>query len=1024
MDNEVHFIQGLQHGYEGLGDLLDGPVQKKRQAYMKQMRVSQKEVDREWLAARRRGYGLTGWKPGVQLDFEMRQEIARTWLLAGMRGLPDNFVTAGLNLPPEDERKTLHAYLILEKMHSAGKTAVADDPALWRVSRAQRKRMLSAEELEKRKKDEENEEYRRRVKTRADPTRPDIGREMRANQHLRRYFHIFKEQRVIAISNVPFIPNLPPPKHTKRLRTDGRYGRHEASLYAQMHMPGQWHMPFSPAPTGVHKNPAKDLAWLVIDFDDENLVHYEGVDMYTVTKVLRDALNNTARAASEEFSYTDTLAPGAPYHAEESMRDACAHLTKHLMTKEEVLFQMAEFQRNLLELRAWAKYERALLAHRRFVRRLEVDWEHVMRPQDHQEISKDDRGVFVKDKDTANRYGHLQVPVWWLRGYHEDLVADLRRYGFEEILEVQESPFPEPETRILVAECDPTQKSWYGTVASGGQGDAQEHDEDEEDAVMDTGDDHAEAEGDAMDYEPYPAASSSVHVGDSPASPPARILALLPRDSEPPNSAHVHDEQAVSRNEDAAMQVDEGSDLEEGEVRDDQGASTSMSTGPSTPTSSAVSGKPRASIGAQPPRPPHHPPQRVVERRMLAAVAARPAPPRPLHRTPAKPSDRGHGSHPHQQRHLMVRSSDLSGPPKTKRVRAKDPTKANYWFEHLLRNAPLPRWWPTETRCPSLPDIVDTSRERMTRLHNDSNDPCKFKQFKLLHRTPRAIVFDKGEDPLIESWAVSRRYILRRVAFTGAEEMPGMDMEGWRRALKLLVVDERFDEYTKLLGLDVAFKTSANTTQAVAGAQDNEQQTIRGDDLEDNGEPLDDELFSRRVPESVLAEWREAAERGLGNDDSDSDDDYHEDDDVNAIFCEGAAEYLQAVPDAGEARLRSENERHKAEPKDWFKKPSASDVTPGITHFYEYWDNMMKPVGQTNKDFKQIQLIMECWFDYDHRYKIYFSHNAVEDGKRAVIGGRERLLKHPQVGEQADLRRQLVWEDWNGKPLPEAKIPR
>ncbi|EJD49955.1 hypothetical protein AURDEDRAFT_160979 [Auricularia subglabra TFB-10046 SS5] len=283
------------------------------------------------------------------------------------------------------------------------------------------------------------DEYRQRLPARADPARPEIGKEMRANQHLRRFYHVFEEEGLIAIANVLYMPQLPPPQSTKRLRVDGRYGPHEETLNAQMHMPGRWHMALCPAPQSAHSNLNQDMAWYEVDFDEHLFEVRAG--LYKTDHPLQGALRRAAKVQSAEFSYTTTSAPGAPYLAEVIMNSAVNHLCKHLMTKEEVLWQMAQFQRSVLELRAWSKYEKALAVHRSLVRRLAADWASVLRPADHTEISKDDRGVFVTTKEAANIYGHLQVPVWWLRGYSDELLEELKRWGLTEIPELQRSPF-------------------------------------------------------------------------------------------------------------------------------------------------------------------------------------------------------------------------------------------------------------------------------------------------------------------------------------------------------------------------------------------------------------------------------------------------------------------------------------------------------------------------------------------------------------------------------------------------------
>ncbi|EJD34216.1 hypothetical protein AURDEDRAFT_176735 [Auricularia subglabra TFB-10046 SS5] len=118
------------------------------------------------------------------------------------------------------------------------------------------------------------------------------------------------------------------------------------------------------------------------------------------------------------------------------------------MSQNEFLTHFGLLQRSVLELRGWEAYEQALAADQRLLRRIEryEDW---TRAADVGVINRDFRGVFVTDYDTANIYGHLQAPVWWLRGMSNKLLRLLKEKGFEEVFDSSELGSPVPVLDLM-----------------------------------------------------------------------------------------------------------------------------------------------------------------------------------------------------------------------------------------------------------------------------------------------------------------------------------------------------------------------------------------------------------------------------------------------------------------------------------------------------------------------------------------------------------------------------------------------
>ncbi|EJD32713.1 hypothetical protein AURDEDRAFT_132027, partial [Auricularia subglabra TFB-10046 SS5] len=180
---------------------LSPEVQQKRRAYVKEIKVTRAEVRRAVESPKAGGYGVYGWKPKAALTYDMQHDIERTLLAAGLASMPSNFTHMTTPMTAEQVETAVHAYLIEEKKREKGKAQVISDPKLWQIHLLKRKAMLQEEDdqaLAVRK-----DEYRQRLPARADPARPEIEKEMRANQHLRRFYHVFEEEGLIAIANVP-----------------------------------------------------------------------------------------------------------------------------------------------------------------------------------------------------------------------------------------------------------------------------------------------------------------------------------------------------------------------------------------------------------------------------------------------------------------------------------------------------------------------------------------------------------------------------------------------------------------------------------------------------------------------------------------------------------------------------------------------------------------------------------------------------------------------------------------------------
>ncbi|EJD33188.1 hypothetical protein AURDEDRAFT_177728 [Auricularia subglabra TFB-10046 SS5] len=428
-----------------LGDLMDKKVQQKRTEYARKVRVTKREVDAELQKPRGQGYGYTSWKPGRELSFAQRRDINQARLRGGFPTIQFASRPDGESSPltGEDERTTVEAFLVAYKEENVEKQDWYKCPQLFNMHVKQRNKILAAEDQKR------LDLYRPTMSAGRDAARPDIGRAMRANQHLRRFFRVFRDEGIIVISNVPYVPDLPPLPHSKRLRRDGRYGYHEDTIFPQMHHPGHWCMAFCPSFAGHHCDLKSDMAWYKPTF---NSFHFavEPNGRYRAQDNLKEAIRKLCERESEKYEQHLTAVLGSPQRAADDMFSSAGFICNSTMTQNEFLTHFGILQRSVLELRAWKAYEQALAVQKRLARRM-GQFENWIRPADVSTINRDYRGVFVTDYDTANIYGHLQVPVWWIRGMSNKLLRLLKEKGFVEVFNARELGLPVPVLDLMPA---------------------------------------------------------------------------------------------------------------------------------------------------------------------------------------------------------------------------------------------------------------------------------------------------------------------------------------------------------------------------------------------------------------------------------------------------------------------------------------------------------------------------------------------------------------------------------------------
>ncbi|EJD33612.1 hypothetical protein AURDEDRAFT_177304 [Auricularia subglabra TFB-10046 SS5] len=424
----------------GLGDLGDTLVARRRRDQAKIGKVSQNELNAALQKPQAYGYGQSRWKPGCSLNFEIRRDIIRTRLLAGFPELGNDFGNRQEPLEGDDERTTLAAFLSVEKERESSQNRTYQDAALYNVHLSQRERLLASEELVR------CELYPVSLVSRQDLLRPQVGEALRPNLHLCRFFRVYDTEDVIVICNVPYVPNLPPLPISKRLRADGRFGYHEETWYPQMHHAGRWHMAFCPGLGTVHSDLRSDLAWYRVDLAAHFVV--DRVGQYRASPELRAAIAKLCDSEKDTYDRLVTTQLGAPHQAIHIVTFSANYLCTHMMSESEVLEVFAQFQRGVLELRAWNVYEHALSRTRQLARRLarRERWDRAA-PQNR--INTEHRGVFVTDFTTANIYGHLEAPVWVLRGRSHELIDILKRQGLRELQPSHVHDLPKPVVTLM-----------------------------------------------------------------------------------------------------------------------------------------------------------------------------------------------------------------------------------------------------------------------------------------------------------------------------------------------------------------------------------------------------------------------------------------------------------------------------------------------------------------------------------------------------------------------------------------------
>lgn len=392
------------------------------------------------------------------LTSDMRAEINRVRLMAGLPYLDPPVSGQMDSQSPEQDACTLRAFLHLEKMQRMARADVVLDSALENIplpKRALRRLQQASERL---KVAPYVDDYSDRSALHGDSTRPSLY-DVRESRHLQRYYRVFgddNELRFIVLSNTPFVPGLPPSRKQPVLeRIDGRRGFHEETLYPQMHKPARWHMPFVPALTSRHSDLAADIAWYEADFETDFERVGDGFCMlWRVSDDLRCVIEDARRWAIHDWIRPRLGQAGAPFSAKQALNRAADHLIGHAMSEIEARQTIAEFQRSLLELRGWTQYNNALATHQRMASKLNRDWLSVLNPAAQGQVDPHIRGVFVSDSETSRVYGHFGVPTWWIRRYSEILLGELRSRNYTEV-----GPHPyriPPELEVIHVDRVPT----------------------------------------------------------------------------------------------------------------------------------------------------------------------------------------------------------------------------------------------------------------------------------------------------------------------------------------------------------------------------------------------------------------------------------------------------------------------------------------------------------------------------------------------------------------------------------------
>ncbi|EJD33601.1 hypothetical protein AURDEDRAFT_155089 [Auricularia subglabra TFB-10046 SS5] len=189
------------------------------------------------------------------------------------------------------------------------------------------------------------------------------------------------------------------------------------------------------------------MAWYKPNFDSSHFAR-EPNGRYRAEDNLKAAIRALCKREAEQYELHVTNRKASPQKVVDAMASAENFICNSSMSQNEFLRQFGLLQRNVLELRGWEAYEQALTAHQRLLRRIER-YEEWTRAADIGVINRDFRGVFVTDYDTANIYGHLQAPVWWLRGMSNKLLRLLKEKGFVEVFDSSELGSPVPVLDLM-----------------------------------------------------------------------------------------------------------------------------------------------------------------------------------------------------------------------------------------------------------------------------------------------------------------------------------------------------------------------------------------------------------------------------------------------------------------------------------------------------------------------------------------------------------------------------------------------
>ncbi|EJD39344.1 hypothetical protein AURDEDRAFT_171538 [Auricularia subglabra TFB-10046 SS5] len=235
-------------------------------------------------------------------------------------------------------------------------------------------------------------------------------------------------------SNVDYIPQLPPDT-LAICRTDGRYGPHEISRWAQWHEVGHWHHGFIPinrrdgrAHLNDHSSltPRDDMAWYTPNWQS----HFTrcGARYFLMKKELWEAFSFAWYQTERVFQNSRNKYPslvGQPYSAFETGRRALNLLRAHQLDERGFMDVIATFQRSLLEVRGWNEFVRCRMWLKGFQERNGnpeiLPGADTRRPG----TRRWTRGIWTHIPEVANLYGQYGVPVFLVQIVRHDFQPPL-----------------------------------------------------------------------------------------------------------------------------------------------------------------------------------------------------------------------------------------------------------------------------------------------------------------------------------------------------------------------------------------------------------------------------------------------------------------------------------------------------------------------------------------------------------------------------------------------------------------------